>query len=444
MKRWFLRGLAVLLVPLLLWLAVVMTGLLPHISEEQAAAVSDMRSRPQQAIGERNAMELIWSLRHDVPVDHRADLLRADAEALDAWRPADGEQPTSAAEGRYPPREAEDAPELPGCDLDCLDKVRADTAAWRAALTARQSRLEALRGLAEFDHLHTPYRPTLSSPIPAFQHTGELQVAAAALAFVDGDTDAALDGLCRSLGDWRQLKGRSDMLIADMIVLAWQRRGAKLYADIRAELPRDHPLPASCAIAFAPPRVAERSACDVWRTEFQLFDNAFRPEMLDELDGEGPVADWAMRWLLNHEATAAMLAPRFQSICRHAELPLGDWQDNEAELSCGWQQQLFNPVGCWMVNIATPNYRDYLRRDRDGEGILHLLQLADWLAAQSDPGAAFEQRPESLRAFEQPVSFADGELSLQLLQPRKGQDTHFRMALPGARYTPSTEEVPLQ
>lgn len=432
MKRWLLRGLAALLVPLLLWLAVVMTGLLPRISDEQAAALADMRAAPQQAIGERNAMELIWSLPYDVPEAHRADLLRADAEALDAWRPSQGAVPTTAAEGRYPRREAEGAPELPRCDLDCLDKVRADTDSWRAAITARQSRLDALHQLGEFDHLRTPYQPTLSSPIPAYQQTGDLQVAAAALRFVDGDPDAALDGLCRSLGNWRRLKGRSDMLIADMIVLAWQRRGAKLYSDIRAELPLDHPLPASCAVAFAPPRDSERSACDVWRNEFQLFDNALRPDQLEDFDGKGPVADWAIRWMLNHEATAALLAPRFQAICRDAAIPAAQWQEDN-EPSCGWQQQVFNPVGCWIVGIATPAYRDYLRRDRDGEGILRLLQLADWLATQSDPAAAFEQRPEALRGFEQSVRIEDGELVMDLLQPRRNEYDAVRIGLPGSR-----------
>jgi hypothetical protein len=62
-----------------------------------------------------------------------------------------------------------------------------------------------------------------------------------------------------------------------------------------------------------------------------------------------------------------------------------------------------------------------------------LLQLADWLAGQADPAAAFEARPEALREFEQPVRFEDGALLFDLLQPRWNQPGTLRVALPASR-----------
>lgn len=441
MKRWLLRGLAAIFGLVVLWLAVVWSALLPRIDAEQAAALAQMRAPMQQAQGQRNAHELFWLLRYEVPAAQQAAVVAEDAAALDAWRPGDGALPDSVAAGRYPPREAADAPDVPGCDSDCLAKVREDPDAWRQALAARQSRLAELRRLGEYDHSRSLHRPTLQSPIPAFNDTGNLQIAEAALAYADGDADAALEGLCGSLADWRRLKGRHDSLIAEMITLAWLRRGGKLYADIRAELPAGHPLPTRCAEAFGPPTPSQRASCDVWRHEFALFENALRPEMLGD-DTEAYFGNalerLSLRWLLNREATLALVAPEFRQICTLAQQPVADWPAVQVP-GCRLSQRLFNPLGCWLTDIAAPDYRSYLRRDRDGEGMLHLLQLADWLATQADPPAAFTARPEAFRQFEQPVAFVDGELSLTLLEPRRGQDSHWRIALPGSRVGPAGE-----
>lgn len=432
MRIWLGRGFALLAALALLWLALSLSGLLPRLSAEQTEALDDMRAPPQQAQGERNAMELIWSLRYEVPVEQRAEVLREDSAALDAWRPEHGNVPTSVAEGRYPTREAADAPALPGCDLDCLQAVRSDPESWRAALAARASRLQALDDLADYDHLRTPFRPSLSMPLPAFLHTGELKVAEAALRFADGDAPAALQSLCRSSANWRALKGRGDSLIAEMVILAWLRRGAQLYAAMRAELRTDFPLPEVCTHAFAPLQTTSRMACDVFRSEFQMMDLTLQREMSSHA-GIGGWFDRPAAWLLNREATAALLAPHYRTACRLLLRPIREWPSTPLEVHCPWQQRLFNPVGCVLADIALPHYLDYLKRERDLEGQLRLLALADHLASQPDPAGAFETRPEALMDFEQPIRFVDGELMLDLLQPRSNQTGSIPIALPGSR-----------
>ena len=432
MWRWLKRILLLLSAGALLWLAVVLSGLLPWISAEQAADLADLRLPPQQAVGERNALELLWSLRFDVPPEQRAAVLAEDAAALDAWLGEAGSVPDSVAAARYPLREAEGAPELPACDLDCLARVRADPETWRAAVGARASRLQALESLAEHDHQRTPYRFTLSSPLPSYRDTGSLQIAAAALRHVDGDSTGALQALCHSSAAWRGLRGRSDTLIAEMINLAWLRRSIQLYADIRAELPPDAVLPEPCEQAFAPPRAAERMSCDVFRSEFKAVENSLEREPLG-LSGSGRGwQDAALDALLNREATLAMLAGGYRRACAHLALPLDAWPPLPVEPDCPMQQRLFNPVGCALARIGAPNYLPYLRRERDLEGHLRLLALAEHLVDQDDPARAFENRPEPLRQFEQPVRFEDGALILDLIEPRNQEQPSIRLALPGS------------
>ncbi len=247
MKLWIKRAGTALLGLVVVWLGLMWSHWLPRPSAEQASALAQMRAPMAQAKGERNAFGLFWQLDYDIPEAERAQVLAEDVAALDGWRPGqDLEALASRARGRYPSRVAKDAPPLPPCEADCLAQVRADPEPWRAALAARQSRLAELGQLAHYDHLRTPFKMSLYSPIPAFQGTGDLQIAAAALAFADGQTEAALSGLCRDLGQWRRLKGRSDLLLSEMISLAWLRNGGRLYADMRAELAADQPLPAAC------------------------------------------------------------------------------------------------------------------------------------------------------------------------------------------------------
>ena len=438
MRKWIKRALAVVLCLLASWLLIGWLDLLPRISDVQRAALERMRAPARDAAGERNAFELFWLLPYQVPASERADVLARDFALLDAMSSTESERPALVSAG-YPRHIPANAKSLPcGRQPGCLASVRADPEAVRGRLIAAAPMLTALRELDEYDHLRLPFRPALASPLPEFQHTAPLQLSEVALAFVDGQPDAALGGLCRDIAAWRALKGRSDSMIFEMINLGWLQGGAQLYADLRAELPTDYPLPDSCDAAFGPPVMAQRQSCDVYRSEFVLGERVLRESTLFGQDEPSTLQRVGERLLLNREATSALSAHHFSTVCDALQRPASDWPTSAPEASaayregCGWTGLLFNPMGCMLRSIAMPTYSDYGLRDRDGEGMLRLLQLADWLARQPDRERAFDQRPEAHRQFEQPVSFENGELAIILLRPR-GKETHWRIPLPASR-----------
>lgn len=435
MLTWLKRVSLALVTLLLAWVVVGWSGVLPRPSAEQRAALDTMRAPPQDAVGDRNAFEVFWLLPRAIPEHERAQVLAADIAALDAMHPTGSEAP-GLASAAFPRHLAKGAPKAPCArDPGCLQAVRADPERAREVVSDAAPLLAQLRRLGEFDHLRTPYRQSWAAPLPEFQLSGPLQLTEAALAFVDGDPDVALGGLCRDVAAWRRLKGRSDSLIFEMIALAWLAGGAQLYADMRAELPLAHPLPPSCAQAFGPPLPAQRQSCDVYRAEFTLGERVLSegmsgdpdPGLADRLIGQRSP-------LFNPEASAALSALHYSRICAALQQPAEQWPTPARGdgLRCGVIDKAFNWLGCGLVGMATASYSDYGLRDRDGEGMLHLLQLADWLSRQEDPAAAFAERPEQHRKFEQPVHFEDGELSIELLRPL-GKPPRWGIALPGSR-----------
>ncbi len=181
----------------------------------------------------------------------------------------------------------------------------------------------------------------------------------------------------------------------------------------------------------------------MFRGEFALLDNSLTPEFMVAAEAgeglKGHAMTWGLRWLLNHEATLATVAPAYADMCTLAALPKAQWSTALPERAdgCRWSEAMFNPFGCVLVDIAVPSWADYLLRDRDGEGQLRLLALADWLARQPDPAAAFAERPASFREFEHAVRFENGELSIDLLKPRDAKTPQWRIPLPGSRLPPA-------
>jgi hypothetical protein len=436
---------AALAVVMLLWLTVAWSGWLPRPSAEQRAALAQLQAPLDHAVGERNAYGFFWLFHHDVDEARQAELIAADAAVVATWthHSMASELPSRALPRRVP---ADLAP-LKGCGNTghCLADVRADVDAMRAGLAARQSLLDHLAHLGHFDHLRGELPATLATPLPPFQDSGRLQIIRAALRHADGDPDAALVGLCDDLSVWRALKGRSDSLLFEMLSLAWLRQGAQLYADIRAELPPSHPLPASCARAFGSPDALPRQSCDVYRGEFAMFASAVSQFAVSGGSGDDPDTLLPENFLLNRDATLATLARPMAAVCTLIDRPLADWPEPALPaVRCRIDEWMFNPAGCALATGASPNYTDYLRRERDAEGQLRLLALADWLALQPEPQAAFDARPAEHRAFEQAVSFDAGVLSIDLLDTQRGRPTQWSIALPGSRVADAESVAAMQ
>lgn len=423
------------------WTGLIMSGLMPRLTPEQREALAMMRAPNEHARGERNAFELLWLLPRNVPEAERAKVFAADMAAIDALHPTLASDLDLAS--AHFPRHVEADERMPeGCSSKpgCLAAVRANPETFRSALALRAPMLAGLDQLGNYDHLHTPHRMSFAAPIPEYQQTGPLQLARAALRHVDGDIDAALTGLCRDLRVWRQLKGRSDSLIFEMIALAWLRGGVQLVADIRAELPAGRRLPAECAAALAPLVEAERQSCDVYRAEFAGMDAAIDPGTLFASGPEPGLGDhakaFAARFVYSGEHTRALLATELANACATLRSPAAA-NVAASEDRCHFVEHAFNPLGCILAEIGSPDLGRYLRREQDIDALLQTFALADWLATQPDLSAAFAARPALYRAL--PVTLAPDARSLVLRRHEQRQDDapEFTQPLPGSRIAPA-------
>lgn len=425
------------------WTGVIMSGLMPRLTPQQHEALALMRAPNEHARGERNAFELLWLLPRDIPEAERAKVFAADMAAIDALHPTMGGD-LDLASAHFPRHVDADERMPEGCSHrpGCLAAVRANPETFRSALALRAPMLAELDQLGDYDHLRTPHRSSFAAPIPEFQQTGPLQLARAALLHVDGDTDAALTGLCHDLGAWRQLKGRNNSLIFEMITLAWLRGGVQLVADIRAELPAGQPLPAECAAALAPLVEAEHQSCDVYRAELAAWDAALDPTTMFASGPDPGLGDranaFAARFVYSREHTRALQATGLAKVCATLRAPAAT-SAPAPETRCSLTARVFNPLGCILADVGLPDYSRYQQREQDVDALLQAHALADWLATQPDIGAAYTTRPESYRAL--PVTLAADARSLVLRRREQREDEapEFTLPLPGSRIAPPAQ-----
>ena len=423
------------------WAIVTWNEWLPPLSAEQKAALAALRQPNQDAVGQRNAWELFWLLPYEVPEAERAEVLRQDFAALDALAVNNQQGMESVAEGRYPRRWPKDAPRHRFCSSDesCLAEVRREPTEATAELASAQSELQILRTLGNYDHVALPHRMSLAAPIPPFGRAISLSLLDAALKFDQGEREAALTQLCADAQSWRQLKGRADTLIFEMLNIRFQQRLLQLYADMRAELPADFEPAEVCRVAFSAPRADERMSCDVYRSEFRFNERLLEPASIQAMQKGDEDSHWlgatGAELLINREASLGLGAQNYWHHCQligsasEDEVPAIRPQDN----GCGWLGRLFNPMGCALVSIALPAYGDYAKRDQDWADGLQAYALAEWLSQQDDPTSAMTSRPESLRGLQQEVSADERNVTLKRLLPFRAQESHWQLPLPGSR-----------
>ena len=425
-----------------LWLGLAATGWLPRLDDTQRAALAQM-DQPLPEVRGRNGFALLWLLPYAVPEEARDAVMAEDMERFKPRALDDGTPMPESAATRYPRRVPKDAPAVISVcknrtNSDCLADVREDRAAADTVLAAHASLLDPLHALEQADALRTPFQPWFAMPLPAYQLAVALPPLEAAIAFDDGRIDDGLERICRQAAAWRRFRSQGDILISDMIALAIVDKAAGLYSAMRAELPLDHPVPAVCAQAFAQPQPSERSLCTAMRLEFAMGAQAMRDPggAIAAFNNEpgatpNPAQRLLGKLLFKPEATVAYHAQTLAPFCDSAldALPVAQWPKNPPP--CGLDDRLFNPIGCTLADIATPNlYRDYAQRPRTAEDQLRLLALSDWLAQQPDPVAAFDQRPDTHRRFEGGVTFSNGLLTLT---PLGKPGTPWSIPLPGSR-----------
>jgi len=437
MRKKILLG---LLAVLLTYLLVLWSEWLPRTTPAQQAAQALLQQPLQRAQGQHDAFPLLWSLSYDMPEAERANLLATDQKAY-AQMEAAGKAVAfkSTAQGRYPeawPEKSELCP--PAQTGDCLTHVRANLEQIRATVALHAGLLSRATALRDSDHAHYGFRPSMVSPLPSLG-IGPLQVTASALEFVEGRPEAALDGACSDLASWRRLRSHTDMLLLDMVGVAFVDEEAALLASMLAELPADRPLPASCSAALAAPVAGETDQCDVWRGEYASTSNTIggfsSAEMAMVAGREPGISDRLSSLLLNERATLASFAPYYAQLCQSG--------GPQPFAPPGVVSQIFNPAGSAMLETAVPDYSGYRQRVQDMLVIVQGLRTVTWLRSQADPVAAFAQRPQDMKTPDREITLdADGRhLRIPLLQPRNGMPKEWLLPLPASR---SIAASPLQ
>lgn len=408
-------------------------------TDAQEAALAAMEDPPMTG---RNAFGALWLLPYEIPEAQREAVL---AEDLRRFRAAGTPGPdsgitaapaaVSSAEGRFPQSSlsADEASLFCGGKGDCLRKVAAERDRYAALVARHAGLIDRAEALSAYDHIAHPTSEALIDVIlPPYQH-GKLPATRHALLFLDGRRDEAFDGTCRAIATWRRLGARSDNLIARMIGIAYavDVYGA-LFAEMLAEVPRDHPLPASCTQAFAAITDDEQSVCRAMRGEFRFLQSALREAQRNGIDGdEGPVTRIFQGLYFDIDTTEADRAEDLAWYCgeeartrMRADVPVSS---PVPEKDLFRFQCIANAAGCILAQIAAPTFDPYPRRIQDANAKLRLLALLVRLRADAADARPFAERLQAHAgevgsAQRRPVLEAGGRrLQLQMFDRQKGE-----------------------
>lgn len=436
--RWLLQGvLALLLLAVALW---TVSRMMP-MERGQREALAWLREEVPQP-GD-NAFAALWLLGYEeVPAAEREALAMQDVArhrqllaALPAEEWGAGVAFESVASERFRQTEAMQSPcswRQPGC----LQAVREDAAAVAAALAGQQALLARIAELARYGHHRNLFAADPSMPMPPFQLLMR-SLPAHALAHVQGRSEEALEGICNDATTARMLLAHGDNLLAAMIGAAMVEGNARLLAEVLAELPLDHPLPATCAGAFAPPTPGELSICGAMRGEFDFSRAAIAQSagrmrwlVLDEDKTQGRMAV-GMGWACTREAQQALALD--EPVAPVPE-PTSLWR-----LECA-----ANAMGCILADIAAPAYRDYQLRLQDAGAQLRLAAALLWLRdqaagsrdAEDDVAALLARLPPELAGARRPPALAEDGRSLQVQRHWRQREPVLSLPLPATLAAP--------
>jgi hypothetical protein len=433
-----IKGVLVLLALVAGWMAIVASGKLPRPTAAQEAALAALAPEPANVAGEHDAFAALALFEYDIPDAELDAVAKADAAAYEAWKkapqPRDSFASTAAAKYQHLPNASTTDADL--CQVwapECLARVRKNAAAAREKVAKFAAAIEKFERFDRYDFYHYAYEPLFDSPIGATMGGAYgLTLTAAALDFADGRTDAAFARVCRNAQTWRRLRSHADVLVVDMIGVAYLSGAARLYAEMLAEQPPEFAAP--CPATFAPLSDAEVDQCSTYRFEFLTFRNTIKGALFGPGGVGGgtasPLPAPVLRALFNDRHAVATVAeavgpycmqPHRDRVARREATPLlpPDWTP------CSTTDQVFDPLGCSFLGIATPAYDDYYKRVLDLDARLKLVASVVWLRGQpagTDAAASFTARPAALQSPAQPTTIdaAAGVVRLVPLNKAKG------------------------
>jgi len=322
---------------------------------------------------------------------------------------------------------------------DCLATVREQRQAISDALAPYADAIEQVAALFEYDYYHMPLPRHGNMRWPDFRFV-RLPLSAHALTHIQGDSQAALVGLCRNAHTGRMLIGHSSDLLVSMVGRRMLVDSVEVAAQIIAELPLEATLPAICDRAFAPLSAQEISLCPAMRGEFALMRSYAELEKQRLERQQNPIgneqpSDWDKALLVHAQHNSTMCLPQTQHALLKDEkfalppLSASTWltqQCNEDNPACHFAQQ---------INGAA--YVNYVHRMQDTAAQLHLMQVLLWLRKQTKPALTNDYLQAAIPADVYPRSqrvlkILDEPHALEIDAYDERASSNIRLALPKA------------
>lgn len=354
--------------------------LMPIPAEDAEALALIEAPRPMEG---RNGFAALWSLRHDVPVAEAERLLVLEVEGFRSppiLAGAGAESSHAAVLDAYRRIDVEGGSDVlcRGRETQCLRHVRDRMDALVPAVALRKTLAARVAALDDYDYFRSPFAARPDTPLPVYNPLFQTQTLHA-YAFARGEREEGLRGVCRNASIARKLVASGDTLVGGVVGTALMDTSARLFVDMLAELPADHPLPDECATAFDADGAMVAGICPTMVGEGRYLMEGFRALNAGE-------QHWHRRLMtdlfLDQRKTMAKGARRHAWFCGpqadafvRADAPLG----KHAPLSGGWTFScLANATGCMLDNIAAPSLAGYAERFQDTEA--RLRAVSAWRA----------------------------------------------------------------
>lgn len=420
MNRW-LKFLLAALFGVIGYLLLLSSEWLPRPSAGQRAAM-DLLGQPQPPVTGPGAFSVLWFLGRDIGDRDIEALMQQDVQAHATLK--DKSDFTSVAAG-LPAIPLLREPACAGFPESCLADLRSREDGGDALAARFAVHLARSEALLDATHYRYPFPVSDDLHIPVAAHTINLRRFANARRHLGVSPADGLGATCRELAVWRRLRPTADLLIHQMMAIAFAETQAGLLAEMLAEWPINQPLPASCEEALAPLVAAELDACDMWRGEYawsvQNVESARGKPLHDEAGAPG----WLTELLVNRRMMHAAIAASYAEGCR-------DFQARAAP-AAGWIHWTFDPFGTALREVETEKAADdYHARFRQYLDVLRALRAQAWLRTQADPVESWarlpqDRRPQWLSLVHDP---ARRTLTLALFQPNPDSPEKWTLSLP--------------
>lgn len=366
-------------------LAAAVFGVLPQVAQRQETAAAAESLRLLQGTppkGDGAGADALWLMAYDIP--DAAERRRIMAK-LGNHLPKDEVLPAELRSRRLP--------ELNNGELNCtvadgkrgagcLSTVRAHRETFQAGVKKHAVLLANADRLADYPNLDFAMDKGLSAVLPPMLSVIVAQTAPAALDWVNGKREAALNRVCRNIRTGRKLLRAGNTMLTPMLGAAAIRKNTQLAAEMLAEEPSwAGRLPESCADAFSPFPADEPNVCAAQQGEYRNIAHEINVlseagALLDTVGLEGkepPVVRQSKLFsvlaysephtnALVAQAMAQACTPEtLRAIAADTKLPPQPKVDERWKRPACWH----NLAGCQLAAMATSDNNAYSARLQD-------------------------------------------------------------------------------